>query len=127
MRLRFFHLLLAFFPLAATFAAEPKGATHVFFLIGETEYGTATTLPTFAKAELEPRGLSSTFSILPDSGTEEFPNFDAIKDADLLLVSVRRHAPPKAQMDAIRACVAAGKPVVGIRTATHAFGKRKGE
>ena len=127
MILRVLRLLLAFLPLAASLAAEPKPAPHIFFLIGETEYGTPTTLPAFAKAELEPRGVRSTFSVLPESGTEEFPNFDAIKDADLLFFSVRRHAPPKAQMDAIRAHVAAGKSVVGIRTATHAFGKRKGE
>lgn len=127
MLIRFLRILAALVPLAASFAAEPKRAPHVFFLIGETEYGTVTTLPAFAKAELETRGMRCSFSILPTATDEEFPNFDGIKDADLLLVSVRRHAPPKAQMDAIRAHIAAGKPVVGIRTATHAFGKRKGE
>ncbi len=126
----FTHLLrtlLVVLPIAASLAADPKRTPHVFFMIGETEYATATTLPAFAKAELEPRGIRSTFSILPESGTEEFPNFGALKDADLLFVSVRRHAPPKPQMDAIRAHVATGKPVAGIRTASHAFGKRKGE
>jgi type 1 glutamine amidotransferase len=122
---RLFAILLL--PLAATFAAESGRAPHVFFIIGETEYGTSETLPAFAKKELEPRGIRSTFSILPSATDEEFPNFDGLRDADLLFVSVRRHAPPKAQMDAIRAWVTAGKPVVGIRTATHAFGKRKGE
>lgn len=117
-------LLLSF---AAGMAAEAKHTPHVFFMIGETEYGTATTLPAFAKAELEPRGIRCTFSVLASPTDEEFPNFDTLKDADLLFVSVRRHAPPKAQMDLIRAHVAAGKPVVGIRTASHAFGKRKGE
>jgi type 1 glutamine amidotransferase len=33
--------------------------------------------------------------------------------------------PPKDQLDAIRAHVAAGKPVVGIRTASHAFDPKK--
>jgi type 1 glutamine amidotransferase len=125
MRLKFVRLLPIALFVATSFAAETKRASQIFFMIGETEYDTATTLPAFAKAELEPRGIRSTFSILPSAEMEEFPNFDAIKDADLL--SVRRHAPPQAQMDAIRAHVAAGKPVVGIRTATHAFGKRKGE
>lgn len=125
--LKLFRLLALVLPFAFSFGAEPARAPHVFFLIGETEYATSETLPAFAKAELEPRGIRSTFSILPTPTDEEFPNFDALKDADLLFVSVRRHAPPKAQMDAIRAHVAAGKPVAGIRTATHAFGKRKGE
>lgn len=127
----FFKLLplpTALFLIASTcFAADTQRSARVFFMIGETEYGTATTLPAFAKAELEPRGIQCTFSILPSAEAEEFPNFDALKTADLLFVSVRRHAPPKVQMEAIRAHVAAGKPVAGIRTATHAFGKRKGE
>lgn len=107
--------------------AETARPSHVFFMIGEAEYDTAKTLPAFAKAELEPRGIRCTFSILPDEKSEEFPNFDALKDADLLFISVRRHAPPPEQMALIRAHVTAGKPLVGIRTASHAFGKRKGE
>jgi type 1 glutamine amidotransferase len=38
-----------------------------------------------------------------------------------LFVSVRRHPLPKDELDLVRAHVAAGKPVVGIRTASHAF------
>ncbi len=122
-------LLPLFIFLAALAPLRAAAAPHVFFLIGEDEYDTKTTLPAFAKAELEPRGVRSTFSILPAEGAAEFSNFDALKDADLLLISVRRKTPPKAQMDAIRAHVAAGKPVVGIRTASHAFALRgkKGE
>ena len=116
-------LLALFFPLCSLRAAEPR----VFFLIGDTEYNTAVTLPAFAKAELEPRGIRSTFSIAPSAESDEFPGFDALKDADLLVISVRRHRPAPEQMAAIRAHVAAGKAVVGIRTASHAFGKRKGE
>lgn len=127
MTFKLLRLLALLLPFSASIADEPKRAPLVFFLIGETEYGTSETLPAFAKAELEPRGIRCAFSILPTATDEEFPNFDALKDADLLFVSVRRHAPPKAQMDAIRAYVAAGKPVAGMRTATHAFGKRKGE
>lgn len=123
-------LLVAFaliaFPLRAA-EPPPKRAPQVFFMIGESEYDTAKTLPAFARAELEPRGIRCTFSILSDAKSEEFPDFDKLKDADLLFISVRRHAPPPAQMALIRAHVAAAKPVVGIRTASHAFGKRKGE
>ena len=105
-------------------AAPANRAPHIFFLIGEAEYDTKTTVPAFAKAELEPRGLRCTFSLLPSEESNEFPNIGALKDADLLFVSVRRHTPPTAQMAAIRAHVAAGKPVVGIRTASHAFALR---
>jgi len=49
---------------------------------------------------------------------------EEVADADVLLVSVRRHTPPAAQLEIIRRHVAAGKPVVGIRTASHAFALR---
>jgi type 1 glutamine amidotransferase len=47
-----------------------------------------------------------------------------IDDADVLLVSVRRRVLPPEQMAAIRRFIEAGKPVVGIRTASHAFSLR---
>ncbi|MEC9005023.1 MAG: ThuA domain-containing protein, partial [Planctomycetota bacterium] len=43
---------------------------------------------------------------------------------DLLLVSARRRVLPKAQMEFVRKFIEAGKPVVGIRTANHAFSLR---
>jgi type 1 glutamine amidotransferase len=104
--------------------AAPPREPHVFFLIGESEYDTKTTVPAYAKAELEPRGVRCTFSILPSDESNDFPNIDALKDADLLFISVRRHTPLAAQMATIRAHVAAGKPVAGIRTASHAFALR---
>ncbi|MBG89912.1 MAG: hypothetical protein CMO80_23860 [Verrucomicrobiales bacterium] len=52
----------------------------------------------------------------------DFPGLvPALKDADLLIVFVRRATLPKAQLDAIRAHLAAGKPLLGIRTANHGF------
>jgi type 1 glutamine amidotransferase len=44
-----------------------------------------------------------------------------VRDADVLFISVRRHPLPKDQLDLIRKHVAEGKPVLGIRTASHAF------
>ena len=49
---------------------------------------------------------------------------DALRSADLLFVSVRRRTPPTEQMNAVRAYLRAGKPLVGIRTACHAFALR---
>jgi hypothetical protein len=51
-----------------------------------------------------------------------FPGMaDAIRAADVVLVSARRRLPPKADLDALREHIAAGKPVIGIRTACHAW------
>lgn len=90
-------------------------------LIAEPEYETARSLPEFAAKFLEKDFQVVVVSGPGAAGGDPFDQIEAIADADLLLVSVRRHTPPAAQMDVIRKFVAAGKPVVGIRTACHAF------
>ncbi len=103
-------------------AGGGAGGRHVVMLIGEDEYKTWETLPAFAKSTLEPAGFHVTI-IQPDANDKNnFPGLvEALRDADVLLVSVRRRAMPPAQMDAIKAYLAAGKGLVGIRTACHAF------
>jgi type 1 glutamine amidotransferase len=46
---------------------------------------------------------------------------EALDTADLLVVSIRRRSLPAPDLDAVRKFIGAGKPVVGIRTASHAF------
>ncbi len=93
---------------------------HIVMLIGEKEYRTNETLPKFA---LEQLGHDYRVTIIHASTEDKntFPGIAAVKEADLLFVSVRRRTPPPAQLDIVRQHVAAGKPVVGIRTASHAF------
>jgi type 1 glutamine amidotransferase len=97
----------------------------ILMLIGDDEYRTEVTLPAFAKRVLEPRGFHVR---VVRSGAYDIHHFrglvEALRTADLVLVSARRRTPPKEQLDALRAFVAAGKPVVGIRTACHAFARR---
>lgn len=119
-----FVTLLCHWVAGARAADAPPRQPHVFFLIGESEYHTRDTVPAFAHAELEPRGVHCDFSIPPDDESNDFPNIAALKDADVLFISVRRHTPTQEVMDTIRAHIAAGKPVVGIRTASHAFALR---
>ncbi|QDU96481.1 isochorismatase family protein [Lignipirellula cremea] len=97
---------------------------RLVIMSAEDEYETERTLPEFAAQQLGKHfsvsylfGDANDRNLLP--GAEE-----ALADADVLLVSVRRRALPPAQLDAIRQFVAAGKPVVGIRTASHAFSLR---
>ena len=97
----------------------------IVMLIGEDEYKTEVTLPAFAKHELEPRGFHVRIVAADSANKNSFPGIaEALSQADLLLVSVRRRTPPSDQLAAIRRFVAAGKPVVGIRTASHAFSLR---
>ncbi len=108
----------------ASLRADPGGeARQVVFIVGENEYHTWETLPQFARTELEPRGLKCSFvEASPREGDNVFTNFALIREADLLVISVRRRTPPKEMMALIRAHLQAGKPLVGIRTACHAFG-----
>jgi putative membrane-bound dehydrogenase-like protein len=106
------------------FHFQPDHRPRAVFLIGEDEYQTERTLPAFAVTELEPLGIRCTFAIADPKSPHDFPGAHALADADLLVLSVRRRAPTTEQMALIRKYVDAGKPMVGIRTACHAFDAR---
>jgi nicotinamidase-related amidase/type 1 glutamine amidotransferase len=96
---------------------------RLVMLIAEPEYETDRTLPEFAAKEL---GKDYRVTIVLDSKIDatDLSSFDAIENADVLLVSVRRRPLTASQMKLLRDYVARGKPVVGIRTANHAFSLR---
>jgi nicotinamidase-related amidase/type 1 glutamine amidotransferase len=94
---------------------------RVVAMVGEDEYDTKTSLPAWAKAHLEPRGIDCVFVHASGEDPNRFPGLEALDGADLLLISVRRRTPLKDELDRVRAFIARGKPVVGIRTASHAF------
>lgn len=106
------------------FAFKPDDRPRAVFLIGDDEYETAETLPAFAAAELEPAGVRCTFVIADPKSPHDFPGLEALNDADLMFVSARRRAPSAEHMQIIKRFVESGKPVVGIRTASHAFDAR---
>lgn len=104
-------------------AAEKK----VVFMIGEREYGTKDTLQEFYKTELAPQGWQANFVLAPSRGEAKnnFPGLEnALKDADLFFLSVRRRAPTIGQLNAVREYLSAGKPMIGVRTASHPFDTR---
>ncbi|MBL9122553.1 MAG: isochorismatase family protein [Planctomycetaceae bacterium] len=110
----------------APFAFAGDRRPHVVFVVGEDEYETKTTLPRFADEELASRNIRTTFVHASESDPNDFPGLEALDSADLLVVSVRRRTPPTEQLARIKAYLASGKPVVGIRTASHAFALRDG-
>lgn len=97
----------------------------VAMLIGEDEYQTEQTLPAFALDKLG-RDFRVLTIFASDTDKNDFPGIAAIDHADVLLVSVRRRTLPREQLAHVREFVAAGKPIVGIRTASHAFALREG-
>ena len=96
---------------------------HLVIVTAEDEYKTEETLLPFALKE-----LGRTFKISTVYGDATNPNHlpgsEVISDADLILLAVRRRNLPKAQLDLFRSHLSAGKPLVGIRTASHAFHQR---
>lgn len=92
----------------------------VAMMIGEAEYETERTLPAFAKSHLEKN--YKVITVLEDPDRENsFPGVQQLGQADVLVVSVRRKTLPPGQLEAVRRYVREGKPVIGIRTANHAF------
>lgn len=97
--------------------------THLAIVMAEDEYETNQTLPEFAAKHLGHR-FKVTQIFGSDHERNSVPNFSAIKDADAVLISIRRRVLPTADMQVLRDFVASGKPVIGIRTASHAFSLR---
>ena len=100
-----------------------------FFLLGEHEYGTPESLPAFAKSHLEPLGIESSFVFAEGNDRESidchtFEGIAALEAADILILSTRRRFPKTEDLAIIRTFIESGKPVVGVRTASHAFGER---
>ncbi len=91
--------------------------------ISEDGYQTRETLPAFMRDAVQDR-LGVDVKIL--LGDPKDPNVipglaEALDTADLLVLSIRRRALPEKDLEAIRKFLAAGKPVVAIRTSSHAF------
>ena len=86
-------------------------------------------MPAMAKILAQRHGFHCTvlFSIDPKSGEidpkvdNNIPGLDALKDADLMVVFTRFRHLPEEQMAKFVDYVNSGRPVIGIRTATHAF------
>ncbi|MGY8771197.1 MAG: ThuA domain-containing protein [Pirellulales bacterium] len=96
--------------------------TKVVVAIAEPEYQTWDTLPVLAKKIwTKQRGFDLTI-VIGDPEKHTIPGLvKALKDADVLVLSARRQALPKDQLQAIRNYLDAGKPLLAIRTSSHAF------
>ena len=103
-----------------TFRFSGDKRPHLVIVMAEDEYKTNETLPKFAVDEL---GKQFRVSFVFGSDTERhaLPGIDALDDADVALFSVRRRWLPTKAMRTVRRFVESGKPVVGMRTASHAF------
>jgi type 1 glutamine amidotransferase/nicotinamidase-related amidase len=105
--------------------AEDK-RRRVVLAVSEPEYDTAKTLPKFAEELARAQPGLQTLLVHGDPERHAMVGLaEALRGSDLLLLSIRRQALPSGELAAIREHLAAGKPLVGIRTASHAFDARR--
>jgi nicotinamidase-related amidase/type 1 glutamine amidotransferase len=96
---------------------------HLAMVMAEDEYKTETTLPPFAAKHLE-KDFRVSYVFGDDKDLNAIPGLEVLDEADVMLVSVRRRVLPPESLEIVKRFVAAGKPVLGIRTASHAFSLR---
>lgn len=119
---------------ADTLVFEPAGTTtdakHIVLVAGDEEYRSEETMPMLAKILSRKHGFRCTvvFSFGPDGADYIDPNnqaglrgLQALESADLMLIGTRFRKPVEQEAQYITNFLNAGKPVIGIRTATHAF------
>ena len=99
---------------------------HVAVVMSEDEYKTEQTLTQFAQEYLQ-RDFRLSFFYADAGDIQSLPGIEQLADADMALISVRRRALPKSQLDVFRKFIADGKPIVALRTASHAFALSSGE
>jgi type 1 glutamine amidotransferase len=123
-------VVLAIFAIVTSHAGErtelkdknPKA--HVVFLISEDpdNYQATSTIPIFADSLTRKYGFKVTVLLGEGERTSFiFPGLEVISEADLVVVFCRRVALPHSQLALIKNYLKQGKPLVGIRTAHHAF------
>ena len=106
-----------------TFVFKNDKRPHLVIVMAEREYKTEETLPKFA---LEHLGKTFRVSYVHANAKDrnDLPGIEVLNDADVALISARRRVLPKNQMAVLRKFIESGKPVIGVRTANHAFSLR---
>jgi hypothetical protein len=121
---------------------EPKtgasDAKHVVLISGDEEYRSEEVMPMLGKILSQRHGFRCTvlFSFGPDgvdyidsNNQQGLRGLEALKSADLMIIATRFRHPDADQAKFVTEFLNAGKPVIGLRTATHAFrgGEKFGE
>jgi hypothetical protein len=108
--------------------AGPGRGKHIVLLAGDHEYRSEETLPALARILARRYGFTCSvlFTLDPktgfiDPGSSHIQGLDLLRTADLMVVFLRFQDFPDAEMKHVVDYLGRGGPVVGLRTATHAF------
>jgi hypothetical protein len=107
----------------------PGKGKHIVLVSGDEEYRSEEALPQLGKILAKHHGFKCTvlFAIDPQTGNidpkvlNNIPGLETLRSADLMIIATRFRDLPDEQMRHIVDYLAAGKPIIGMRTATHAF------
>jgi type 1 glutamine amidotransferase len=106
----------------------PGAGKHIVFLAGDHEYRGEETLPALARILARLYGFKCSVFFTTDPatgfivpGSSNISGLEALKTADLMVVFLRFQDFPDAEMQHIVDYLDRGGPVMGFRTATHAF------
>jgi type 1 glutamine amidotransferase len=121
--------------LTITGGEGPGKGKLVVLVSGDEEYRSEEALTQLAKILAQHHGFDCRvlYAIHPDTGEidpnvlDNIPGLEALEKADLMVIATRFRNLPEEQMKFIDDYLRAGKPVVGLRTATHAFNIPKSE
>lgn len=106
----------------------PGQGKNVVLISGDEEYRSEEALPQLAKILAKHHGFTCTvlFAVGKD-GTidpnrqDNIPGLESLRKADLMIIATRFRNLPDDQMKEVADYVESGRPVIGLRTATHAF------
>lgn len=107
----------------------PGKGKHIVLVSGDDEYRSEEAMPMLAKLLAEHYGFTCTvlFPIEPETGhivpsyQNNIPGLEHLEKADLMILSTRFRELPDEQTQHFHNFLLAGKPIIGLRTATHAF------
>jgi len=107
---------------------KPEKAPHIVFVTGDEEYRSEESMPMIAnilKREIGAK-VSICYSLdgqgfIDPNNAKSITGLEALETADLMVMFTRFRALPDDQLKYILDYAESGKPMVGFRTATHAF------
>lgn len=108
----------------------------VVLVSGDEEYRSEEAMPQLARILSRRHGFDCTVLFAQDpkepgivnpNHLNNIPGLEKLKSADLMILFTRFRALPDEQMKYIDDYLKSGKPVIGIRTSTHAFSFRAGD
>lgn len=113
--------------------AKPGEGKRIVFVVGDQEYRSEESMPALARILAERHGFECVVLFERDRRTgridpgaiDNIPGLEQLRSADLMVLFTRWIELPDEQMKEIVDYTNSGRPIVGLRTASHPFNYRR--